>query len=401
MPGNYQVWATGDLKNTDEVYNAPYAKRIRDAEKSDSVIDIIAQNDIAEGNISKGNKVNTWKFEADNVTDFAFTVSNHYLWKSCSLIVDAKTGRRVRADAVYNPNHKAYNPVIGYARKTVEAISYKFPAIAFPYAHITVFDGLDAMEYPMMINDLPFENPADAIEFTAHEIFHSLFPFYVGTNETKYSFMDEGWATLAEFMLHPVIDPTVAPGNNVADVNRSAGNEQDVPIMTLTPQLYGSARYADKDMKPALGYLYVKEALSDKLFFKSLRYYIDQWKGKHPTPYDFFDCMNTASGVNLNWFWQNWFFEKGVPNLAIGKVWISHQQLRITIKNLGSEAIPVHLNIYYKDGTKSLVSKSVTCWQAGNKSIILKLYAKKPVSKLVLGTAFDADIDPKNNNREF
>jgi hypothetical protein len=30
--------------------------------------------------------------------------------------------------------------------------------------------------------------------------------------------------------------------------------------------------------------------------------------------------MNTASGVNLNWFWENWFFEKGVPDLAIAKV---------------------------------------------------------------------------------
>jgi len=241
--------------------------------------------------ITKAAANNTWKFDAKNVTDMAFAVSNHYVWKASSLIVDPHTGRRTRVDAVYNPSHLSYVPVVNYARKTTELMSYQFPGIPFPYPHITIFEGLDAMEYPMMVNDLPFEEKKDAIEFTAHEVFHSLFPFYVGTNETKYSFMDEGWGTLAEFLLHPLIDSTSKVGNNTDDVNRSAGSEQDVPIMTLTPQLLGSARYADKDMKPALGYLYVKEMLGDQLFKKALNYYIVQWKGRHPTPFEFF-CLH-------------------------------------------------------------------------------------------------------------
>jgi hypothetical protein len=397
VPGDYQVWATGNLTNADEVYIPKIADKIKKASETDSVIEVITKADIKAGNITRKNGTNTWKFEADNVTDMAFGMSNHYVWKSTSLAVDSVSKRRVRVDAVFNPNDKSYVPIINYARKSVEIISTKFPGIPYPYSHETVFDGPDEMEFPMLVDNRPFDNSADAIELTAHEIFHTLFPFYVGTNETKYSFMDEGWATFAEFAFHPLIDPSVPENYSISDVNNSAGTEQDVPIMTLTPQLAGSARFADKDLKPALGYLYVKELLGDKVFFKAVNYYISQWAGKHPTPYDFFNCINTASGQKLDWFWNNWFFEKGIPDLAISKVDHQNQNYTVTISNNGSEIVPVHLAVYYSDGNIALFTANIAVWSKGNKTTTLHFKATKAIQKLVLGTVYDADINKKDN----
>ncbi|HMG11081.1 MAG TPA: hypothetical protein VK609_21355, partial [Mucilaginibacter sp.] len=59
VPGNYQVWATGNLKNTDEVYQPKYAKLITQAGTSDQVTDIITQADVKAGNITKNNTTNT------------------------------------------------------------------------------------------------------------------------------------------------------------------------------------------------------------------------------------------------------------------------------------------------------------------------------------------------------
>ena len=101
-----------------------------DAEGNDNVINIVNEADISAGDITANNDHNTWKFEADSVTDVAFAISNHYVWKSTSLVADAKTGRRTRVDAVYNPAHTGYAEVINYARKTVEAMSYRFPEVA-------------------------------------------------------------------------------------------------------------------------------------------------------------------------------------------------------------------------------------------------------------------------------
>ncbi|WP_073405552.1 M1 family metallopeptidase [Mucilaginibacter sp. OK098] len=397
LPGKYEVWATGNLENTQEVYKPNIVQRINNAELSDSITDVITTDDLNKGNVTQSNQTNTWRFEADGVTDFAFAVSDHYVWRSSSIMVDPSTKRRTRVDAVFNPVHDAYLPVAAYARKTVELISYHFPALPFPYSHETIFDGLDAMEYPMMVNNLPFSDKKEVLEFTAHEVFHALFPFYVGTNETKFSFMDEGWATMTEFLFPPLIDPAVPFDYDISDVNNSAGTDEDVPIMTPTTQLYGKARFSDKDLKPALGLLYLKEMLGDKLFLEAMRYYIENWNGKHPTPYDFFNCMNTGSGTNLNWFWKTWFFEKNVPDLVISKV--THRQLdyNITISSPGSLPVPIHLTIIYRDGSKQLLSRNIGCWMNGNKSVSLHLRAKKPVTQLVLGDAFDVDINPENN----
>jgi len=39
------------------------------------------------------------------------------------------------------------------------------------------------------------------IGITLHEIFHTYFPFYMGINETKYAWMNEGWAVLGDFFI--------------------------------------------------------------------------------------------------------------------------------------------------------------------------------------------------------
>ncbi|MFC7669168.1 hypothetical protein ACFQT0_18770 [Hymenobacter humi] len=207
VPKDFVVWATGDLKNADQVLTKKYAQRLQDAERKDAVAAIITADDAKRRDITAPNAQNTWRFEARNVTDFVFATSDHYVWKSTSLVVDPATQRRTRVDAVYNPKHKDFEEVIDFSRKTVEAMSYTFPKWPFPYAHETVFDGLDQMEYPMMVNDNPTETRKDAIELTDHEIFHTMFPFYMGINETKYGWMDEGWATIGEWLISPSSTP--------------------------------------------------------------------------------------------------------------------------------------------------------------------------------------------------
>jgi hypothetical protein len=48
-------------------------------------------------------------------------------------------------------------------------------------------------------------------------------------------------------------------------------------------------------VKASLSYL--AERLSgDELFKKALHHYMDNWNGKHPVPWDYFNSMNTGSG---------------------------------------------------------------------------------------------------------
>jgi hypothetical protein len=400
VPGDYCLWATGDQTNKNDVFEQRIIDRINKAEQSDAVTDVITKKDLENRDITKSENFHTWKFEAKMVTDFAFAVSRNYIWKSSSVIVDSVSKRRTRVDAVFNPSHQSYTPVINYNRKAVYIISHSFPGIPFPYSHQTIVDGLDAMEYPMMVNNLPFEDPKDIVEFTAHEVFHTIFPFYVGTNETKYSFMDEGWATMTEFMFHPRIAPEVLLNYDISPVNDYAGLAEDVPLMTPTAQLYGKARFADKDLKPALALWYLKDMFGDQKFAEITRYYINAWSGKHPTPYDFFHSINKAAGIDLNWYWNKWYFVKAIPDLAISKVAVKNDHCVITISNVGGAPVPVHLTIYFANGKTQTLSRKFTVWQRTNKFKI-EVEGGSKVMKIKLGDPYDADINSGNNAWSF
>ena len=397
VPTNYLVWATGDLLNCSEVLTVKYCERLANAEKKDDIVFIVDESDLKQGGITKNNATNTWKFNANNVVDFAFAVSDHYVWNSTSLVVDKTSGRRTRVDAVFNTKHKDYFEVIGIARKTVELMSYQFPKWPFPYNHETVFDGLDQMEYPMMVNDNPVETRFDGVTLTDHEIFHTMFPFYMGTNETKYGWMDEGWATIGEWLLSPMIDSSIVDDYGMFAYNNIAGKEIDMPITALSSLLKGNTFASNSYEKPALGYLYVKDMLGDELFLKALHFYIQQWNGKHPLPLDFFYCMNTGSGKNLNWFWKKWFYETGYPDLSVTKVINTTVAKQIIIESKGNKPVPIDVNITFAGGSMQKIHRSIAVWEKENKTVILKFNSPEKITKIELGSLYVPDVN-KNDN---
>ena len=144
---------------------------------------------------------NAWRFRAEYVPDFAFAVSDHYLWDASSLVVDPASGRRVLIDAAYHPDSPDFYEVAEVARNSIDYMSRVFPGVPFPYPQETVFNGADEMEYPMMVNDRSIEDRMYMVSLTSHEIAHTYFPFYMGINETKYAWMDEGWASFIDFFI--------------------------------------------------------------------------------------------------------------------------------------------------------------------------------------------------------
>ncbi len=397
VPADFIVWATGDLKNAEAIFNDKYLQRIKQAETMDGYITVIDSTDLKNGHITKADSSNTWVFESKHVTDAVFALSNHYWWQSSSLVVDRSTNRRTRVDAAFNPGHKDYFKVVSDARKTVEYMSYRFPKWPYPYNHETVFDGLDQMEYPMMVNDNPLEDRAQSIELTDHEIFHTMFPFYMGINETKYGWMDEGWATIGEWLISPMIDPSIVDEYGMDRYENAAGREVDLPITTLTTQEFGPSMFINSYPKPALGYLYVKDMLGDELFYKGLHNYFRNWNGKHPIPYDFFNSMNVGTGKNLNWFWKKWFFDDGVPDLAISKFTSTGDQKKIIVESKGTKPVPVDVTVVYEDGATEKFHRNISVWEKANKTVTINFSSGKKIQKIKLGSTYVPDVNKKNN----
>ncbi len=146
-----------------------------------------------------------------------------------------------------------------------------------------------------------------------------------------------------------------------------------------------------------MGYLYVKDMLGDELFTKALHTYINNWKGKHPIPQDFFNSMNAGAGKNMNWFWKAWFMSDGVPDLGIGKVTLTTKPT-VEIIAKGTKPLPVDLTITFEDGTNQIIHRSIAVWEKGNSSITLPLPTGKKIVKMSLGSAHVPDGNKEDNS---
>jgi hypothetical protein len=401
VPANFIVWATGVLQNPDEILAKEYADRYKASRTSDQIVNIIKQEDLRKGKITQNKGQNTWRYKAELVPDFAFATSNKYLWDASSVVVDDKTGRRTAVGAAYNPDSKDFYEVARYGRETVDFLSHQMPGIPFPYPNITVFNGSGGMEFPMMVNDGSY-GLAEAAEVTAHEIAHTYFPFYMGINERKYAWMDEGWAQFLpndmQFKLKPDSPATYSPqAYNAMAYSKFAGNQMDMPMMVPSVLLEGTSYGYASYFRPGVAYAMLRSLLGDDLFKKALQEYMRRWNGKHPMPYDFFYTFNEIAGQDLSWFWKPWFFEQAYPDLGIKNTATANQKGNLVIERKGDMPVPIHLKIIYTDNTEDIIKETAAIWKDGAREYVVVLFPAKTVKQAVLGNSQIPDANMKDN----
>jgi len=399
VPNTFAVWGAGELQNPDELLNEKYLERYNLAHQSEDVVRIVKEEDLIEGNIFNNlNEFNTWKYKADYVTDFPFALSDHYLWDGVSVIADSTTDRRVFVDAAYKIESEDFYDVANISKKSIQYFSFEMPGVPFPYPCLTAFNGSGGMEFPMMINDGSASTLAGTVGVTSHEIAHTYFPFYMGINERKYAFMDEGWAVMLPFKFQErMADENYPRRRNVGSYQRFAGNETEMPPMIPSVLLKGHSYRTAAYSRPGIAYDFLREVLGDDLFTEALQEFIKRWNGKHPLPYDMYNTFSEVAGQNLNWFWYPWFFERGHPDLAINRVEQQEEKLKVFISKEGSIPIPINLKIVFEDGTETELVHTAAVWKNGNKEFIIEYPADNPVKEVILGSPDIPDTDSENN----
>lgn len=403
VPDNYVVWATGDLQNPDEVLQPEVAKKLKTSYSSDDISSIATAREMYAKTITAHHPANTWKWTSHHITDVAVGISDHFAWDASSVVVDDATHRRASVQSAYNDTAKDFHSMVGFARHALDWLSHQWPGTPYPFPKTTVFQGYADMEYPMMVND----NTTDDLRFSRfvaeHEIAHTWFPFYMGINEARYAFMDEGWATTFELLIGRE-DLGVPTAENLYKRFRVAGwiddasAEEDLPIITPANVLRGSAYGNNAYGKPSLGYLALKDLLGDDLFKKCLHEYIARWNGKHPLPWDFFNSINSASGQNLNWFWNAWYFSNGYIDFAVQKVTVENGECNITVENIGGYPAPVNVLITRKDGSQESFHQTPALWKNGQKTATIKIPAATGIRSVKLDGGIFMDATPRNNN---
>ncbi len=399
VPGGYNVWGTGTLQNPDKVLTAEEFAQYTKAKSSQKGVTI------TPGAVSpiKSEGEEVWHYQATNVKDFAFGVSNTFKWISNAVNINSKV---VLSNVVYDvTKNNVVERLLEVQAQSLQYLSTISPGISYPYPSFTTFLGVsefDGMEFPMIANNGISDKEVENADVTFHELAHMYFPFFVGINEVKYSWMEEGWATFftikfIQSSFKGKEDENAELNRNLNSYNNSAGNMWDVPLITPSFLLtYGPAHSQLAYRKPAFMYFTLENLLGKETFDKCLKTYINRWSGKHPTPYDFMFTFNEISNQNLDWFWNAWVFQPGYGDLAL--TGLDKNTSKVNIKNIGRLPLPIHLELTYEDGSVQSIERTAEVWSQGDSSVTIKVENSKQLKSIQLITKHYPDADKTNNN---
>lgn len=339
----------------------------------------------------------TWKFHAENVHDFAFTADPTYRIGEAEVMLP--NGNKVQCIALAQESHaRGWQNAAEYAGLIIRTFSEDIGM--YVYNKIIVADARDGMEYPMLTLD--GGNDPDYRELFVHEIGHNWFYGQVGNNETYRAALDEGFTQFLTVWGLEKLEGDTMPEEKIAEKGyagmfRKPNMARDIKgfrwyladaLESKDPQLnthsngFGGALhhgggYRQVYYKTATMLYNLEYVLGEELFIKAMQHYFDQWKICHPYFEDFRNSIIQFTGVDLNWFFDQWLETDKRCDYAVTRIKKSRPELKsesgelaadsssgnpqeeskgeyfsITFKRKDRMQMPIDFQVIAKDGNK-------------------------------------------------
>lgn len=301
----------------------------------------------------------TWHFKAPNVHDFFWGGDPDYTHEK--LQVDDVT-----LHFLYQKNEKTedvWAKLPGIMAKAKSFIESNYGQ--YPYKQYSFVQGGDGgMEYPMGTLITGERGLESLVGVSVHEWMHSWYQMVLGTNESLYGWMDEGFTSYAsakvmnwlkeqkELPSPPSPDPMADDYMGYLNLTQSGVEE---PLTThadhfKTNFAYGMASY----VKGAVFLHQLEYIIGKEAFDKGMLRYYNEWKFKHPNPNDFIRVMEKVSGLELDWYKEHWVNSINTIDYAVESVEANGKGTKITLANLGTMPMPIDIVVTESDGTQRL-----------------------------------------------
>lgn len=322
---NYVLGGTGYLQNPDEIGHG-YGK----------------------GASNSSDKL-TWHFMAPNVHDFTWAADPDYIHDS----------QKVPNGPVLHFLYKSTMPQEKLTNwknlqpKAVELMQFYSKHIGqYPYDQYSIIQGGDGgMEYGMCTLIVGEGSFNGLFGVTAHEMAHSWFQFVLATNELKFAWMDEGFTEyFGEYADSAIFDKSFKKATEkVYNTYRSlakSGVEQ--------PQTTHADRFNYNQTSAIAayykGYVFLAQlayVIGEENQKKTIKRYFDEWAFKHPTATDFIRIAEKISGLELDWYLNDW--TRTVNTIDYGVKEITENN--VTLERIGLMPMPIDLRVTYTDGS--------------------------------------------------
>jgi hypothetical protein len=404
VPAGWIVSGTGVLQNPEEVLTSSARERLSHLLESDETVTIVGVDEVGPGQATADGDRLVWRFVAENVNDFAWATAKKYVWEATRATIPGRGP--VPIHMVYLPGRAdRFERAAELTRHALEFYSELWAP--YPFPQLTLQDGPSAgMEYPMVINSN--QGAAD------HEVAHQWWPMMVGTNETWYGWMDEGFNTYMNILSGADLrgtEPNLDGGGQ--SYGRISGMEEEPPLMWVANyagDMYGFQTYS----KTPLMFSMMGGIVGDDAVQRAISEYTHTWAFKHPSPWDFLFFMDKSLGQDLGWFWYYWLWTTESVDGSIAGVTTAGSQTTVTVRQDGQMPSPVVLEVEFAvDGpairampnsqvvneTTVRISWPVDVWFSGSRTFDAVLdFGGRRIEKITFDPeARFPDRDPSDN----
>jgi uncharacterized cupredoxin-like copper-binding protein len=300
----------------------------------------------------KNTKTLTWHFYAPNVHDFTWAADKNFQHD----VVKGSSGVNLHFLYKNNPkiidNWKALQPLM---IKVMDFYNNKVGN--YPYKQYSFIQGGDGgMEYPMCTLMLGNGKLEGLLGIATHELGHSWFQNILASNESKHSWMDEGFTSYIEdLVLHEIA------ATKTENLFESAyklyfqlvksGKEQ--PLTTHADRYNENFAYSISSyFKGEIFLAQLEYVIGKDNVAKTLKKYFDEFKFKHPTPNDIKRTAERVSGANLDWYLTDWTETTNTIDYGIQEVKEMENKTVITLKRIGLIPMPIDVLVEYTNGTQ-------------------------------------------------
>jgi len=407
VPHGWVVGATGQLSNAVAVLSPEARDSLREARRSGRVVRLFTPGRAVAHTFAGSGTTAVWQFTAHDVRDFAWGTSDQYAWDATRALVSGDT---VDIHSFFRLSAPAAAWALGGARFTRDAIEQMSSWLwRYPWPTMTSMEGViggGGMEYPMMTVMQPWADTLSLAGDLMHETGHMWFPMQVGSNESRYPWMDEGFTQfdVAQTMRVLYGEPRSGgrandsePGQR-ASYTRSARAGRDAPLMLPGDDYPQGLYFTMQYNKTAQVLAALRGVLGAETFHRAFVEYGRRWLGRHPQPFDFFNTMNQAAGRDLSWFWRSWFYEAWPLDQAVESVRPDGDSVAITIVDRGLAPMPVRLVVTREDGRVERMELAADVWLGGARRTTVRVAPLARIVKVEIDPeGLFPDLDPSNN----
>ncbi len=300
-------------------------------------------------NIPSGDKL-TWKFKAPNVHDFTWAADPEYVHDVFKMKngIDLHFLYKNTLSDFYKENWKKLQP------KTAELMRYFSEHVGqYPYKQYSVIQGGDGgMEYAMCTLITGKRKFGSLFGVTAHEMAHTWFQFLLATNESKHSWMDEGFTSYISNKAENELSGRNKENPHTGSYrgyNYAVESKLEEPLSTHADRFHTNTAYSIASYSKGniflsqLEYIIGKENVA-----KTLKKYFTDFSFKHPTPNDIKRTAEKVSGLQLDWYLNEWTQTTHTIDYGVKSV----NGKEITLERIGQMPMPVDVEVVYTDGSK-------------------------------------------------